>query len=84
MPFNLDLEWLAAQPDHCSVSGIVFEAGARGPLSASFDKIDPKGGYTKENTRLVCLWVNTAKMNWPDNEIKEYIILAGDYIKSQR
>lgn len=82
--FDLDKEWLAAQPDHCSVSGIPFTNDAKGPLVPSFDKIDPKAGYTKTNTRLVCLWVNTAKMHWPDEDIKKYIVLAGEHIKSSQ
>lgn len=80
--FDLDKEWLAMQPDRCSVSGIPFTTDAKGPLVPSFDKINPKAGYTKTNTRLVCLWVNTAKMHWPDEDIKKYIVLAGEHIKS--
>lgn len=82
--FDLDLEWLTTQPDHCAVSGIAFSVSASGPLTPSFDKIDPKGGYTKTNTRLVCLWVNTAKMHWPDEDIKKYIVLAGEHIKASQ
>jgi len=54
----------------CEVSGIQFEfeqitrKGPHRPFSPSLDRIDSSKGYTKENTRLVCLAVNIAMNTW--------------------
>lgn len=82
LEFNLDKEWVEAQPLTCAVSGSRFEIPetGMGPLTPSFDRIDPKQGYTKQNTRLVCMWVNTAKMHWPDEQIQNLILAAAEHI----
>ena len=53
----------------CSLTGIefVFKYGTTkrwNPYAPSIDKIDPKGGYTKDNIRLVCAAVNIALHTW--------------------
>ena len=75
--FELDREWAETQSDKCAVTGAAFKiSGVGGPLVPSFDRIDPKKGYTKTNTRLVCQWYNIAKQDWDDSEIKGLIIAA--------
>lgn len=75
IPFDLDAEWLQLQPSMCAVTGKIFviPANGMGPLTPSFDQINPGQGYTKQNTRLVCLWYNMAKSSWPDQDIRDLI-----------
>ena len=77
---DLDLEWLQKQPQMCALTGISFEippAGI-GPKTPSFDKIDPKQGYTKTNTRLVLYWINTARNTWTDEALRGLIKEASE------
>lgn len=82
IPFDLDAEWLQQQPMMCSVTGKMFVIPAKGagPLTPSFDQINPGQGYTKNNTRLVCLWYNTARSNWSDQEIRDLIREAAQVV----
>lgn len=75
IPFDLDHEWLQLQPNMCAVTGKMFviPPNGMGPLTPSFDQIKPGQGYTKSNTRLVCLWYNMAKSSWPDSDIRALI-----------
>lgn len=75
IPFDLDVEWIQQQPMMCAVTGKMFlipDHGS-GPLTPSFDQINPSQGYTKNNTRLVCLWYNMAKSSWSDADIRALI-----------
>ena len=69
--FELDQEWLQKQPLTCAISGMGFVVPPKGmgPLTPSFDRKDPSLGYTKSNTQLICLFLNMAKGNWPQDEI---------------
>lgn len=67
--FDLDYEWLLnlyqKQGGCCSLTGLEFCFETNGdmcqkPFSPSLDRIIPKYGYTKENTRLVCTAINVA------------------------
>lgn len=86
LAFDLDKEWLAIQPRHCVVTGRKFEvyASGRGPFGPSFDKINPDGGYTKDNTRIVCWWYNSAKSDHEDKDILLAILAAADHIRSSK
>jgi hypothetical protein len=79
--FNLDAAWLAGrwgggQP-RCEVSGHVFtterveNALVKYPFAPSLDQIVPGGGYTKINTRVVCVLVNFAMNEWGDAYLRE-------------
>lgn len=53
----------------CAVSGVPFDferiaASRRRPFAASIDRIDCAKGYTRENSRLVCVAVNYAMGDW--------------------
>jgi hypothetical protein len=78
VPFDLDQEWLQKQPLKCAISGMKFVIPPKGmgPLTPSFDRKDPSLGYTKANTQLVCLFLNMAKGNWPQDEIIALLKLA--------
>lgn len=65
---------------HCPVSGLPFKFGAAtnnavDPLTPSLDRLDPTLGYTPDNTRVVCAFVNFAKNAW-SQEVFEFLILA--------
>lgn len=76
IPFDLDEDWLKKQALMCAITGQEFVVG--GPKGPSFDQKLPGKGYTKENTQLVCLWVNMAKCNWPEAEIRALIVEAAE------
>jgi len=65
--FNLTHEWfrLRFQIGACELSGIPFDmVGKKTPNSPSVDRIDPKGGYTIENCRLILWSINRALCNY--------------------
>ncbi len=69
-PFELSIEWAMEQFDlqngKCCLTGIPltldFTSGSRKyhPYNPSLDRKDSNLGYTRENTRLVCVAVNIA------------------------
>ncbi len=71
LEFELDLAWAneqyKLQNGKCKLTGIVLDFGFNlsskrkvMAFSPSLDRIDPAKGYTKENTRLVCTFINLA------------------------
>lgn len=65
---DLDFEWLCEelrqQGECCAVTGIPFDFDnrtRRTPFSFTFERSEPSGGYTRENTLLVCDMYNNAK-----------------------
>lgn len=65
----------------CSVTGTPFHFDnahqivhqrKKNPYSPSVDRIDPKTGYTNENTRVVIWWYNMAKGELSDAEMKQF------------
>lgn len=82
LDYQLDLEWLLSlyqeQEGCCLLTGIKLQfdshhGGKRHvkPFSPSLDKIDPAKGYTKENTRLVCAFINLAINNFGEETFKQ-------------
>ena len=72
-PFNLTKEWALAQVEKqdfkCAMTGIPFfckrPLDARvHPYSLSFDRIDPKNGYTIDNVRIVVFAINAMLLDW--------------------
>lgn len=71
LKFELDIKWvernLLRQDYKCKYSGIKFEMkkhpidGSKRPFLPSIDKIEPKKGYTKDNSAIVCTIVNVMK-----------------------
>ena len=69
-------EVAAANQWRCQVTGIPFsltkpDASKRRPYSPSIDRINPADGYTKDNTRIVCLAVNLAMNEWGDEVVSQ-------------
>lgn len=67
--YQLDYEWLSNlynnQNGRCLLTQLELSFNSSGdrcqqPFSPSLDRINPKKGYTKENTRLVCTAINVA------------------------
>jgi hypothetical protein len=60
-----------AIPEFCPVLGIKMEfgigKGTRSPSSPSLDRLDPRGGYTPENVRVI---------SWKANRLKSDATLA--------
>lgn len=64
--FDLDLEWFTERWKNgvCELSGLPFiVASRRVPFSASVDRKNPSGPYTKSNCRMIIWWLNMALSN---------------------
>lgn len=92
VPYELDLEWLMEkyekQSKCCLLTGIQLllesnRGGSRafGPFSPSLDRIIPKLGYTKENTRLVCTFINLAMNHFGEDVFAK---VAHSYIERNK
>jgi hypothetical protein len=92
LPYELDLQWLLelynAQRGCCLLTEIKlqFESNRGGtrafkPFSPSLDRIVPKEGYTKSNTRLVCTAVNLALNNFGESVFEK---VAKGYLRKQK
>lgn len=71
---DLDVEWFNRRIEAgvCELSGLPFDLsgkyalGARNPNVPSVDRINAKGGYTKDNCRLILWWLNRAIIDLGD------------------
>lgn len=60
----------------CEATGLplsIRSSGARSPTSPSLDRINPKFGYTPENTMVVCWQFNAAKAEFG---LEDLLVLA--------
>lgn len=74
--FELDTVFIEAclleQEGRCAVSGVAFsmqdfpDALVRHPFAPSVDRILSKGGYTRDNVRIVCVATNFGLGQWGD------------------
>lgn len=73
MAFDLDYDWVLDRVESigfkCELTDLPFYCpGGEGmrvnPLAPSLDRIDPKGGYTKDNVRITILAINVMLMDW--------------------
>ncbi len=75
--FDLDRNWLSKKIDTgvCEFTGVKFRYGKQisraNPFGPSIDKIDPKKGYTKKNSRVILFAVNMARSDWGDEVLLE-------------
>lgn len=77
LEFALTREWVTSVQGQraCALTGILFEnnrpPGVRAdPRGRSIDRINPQRGYTPDNVRLVCTWVNVARSQLSDDQFK--------------
>lgn len=72
IPFNLTPDWYADSFEKgCAVTSLPFQVtkGRQNTRSPSVDRIDPTGGYLKENCRMVLAAVNMLKYTGTDEEM---------------
>lgn len=76
LDFDLTLDWIREGVSKgCPATGDAFVIGEgsdysdRNPMTPSVDKIDPNGGYTMDNCRVVSWFYNLAKARWTDEEV---------------
>lgn len=77
--FSISVEYIYEKlKGICPRTGMPFIIGSgsdysnRHPQTPSIDKIDPSGGYTEDNTQVVCWWYNCAKQRYTDKEVLEF------------
>lgn len=69
---NSDSILSALQTGRCQVTGQPFDFAVRGERNLygpSLDRVDPKDGYTKENTRVVLFGYNACKSTATPDEV---------------
>lgn len=80
---------LEEQQFACAVTKIPFQfasnlAGYRQPFRPSIDRIDARGGYTKDNIRIVCVAVNVALADWGDEVFWRVVRAAAGTLTEQK
>lgn len=60
-----------AQQGLCAVSGLEMTYRFNDPQRISIDRIDSKRGYIRDNVQLVCQFVNLAKSQFTDQQIRD-------------
>lgn len=55
----------------CPLTGLEMQltASPRHPLLPSLDRIEPRGGYSRENVRFVCYFANLLKRDFSDTDV---------------
>lgn len=79
IPFDLRFEDVLRMVDDqggcCARSGLPFVyAGGESATSPSVDRIDPAGGYTRDNVQIVLNMYNMAKSTVTDEKVLEMAI----------
>lgn len=72
IPFDLDVDWLRPKLNWgCELTNLPFQfyRGNGNPYSPSIDRIDPNGGYLKENCRAILLGLNNMKLLATDEDV---------------
>lgn len=82
LPCTITREWIIERlVEPCPLTGRQFDmtvgSGRRSPDAPSLDRIDPRLGYTPENTRVIVTHANLALSNFQDEEL---IRLAKDIL----
>ena len=54
----------------------------RSPFNMSIDRIDSKLGYVKGNIQLICVWMQTAKLDYDIDDFKNWVIEAGEFMET--
>lgn len=86
LTFSLELGWIKERlvSGVCEATGIQLDWQTQsrnpGPWGPSIDRIDPKNGYTKDNSAIVCWAYNRAKGNDPKSVV---ITLARAVLKKE-
>ncbi len=68
-----DLREIYTKTDgHCPITNVKMTINTDRPDSVSLDRINNNLGYTADNVRLVCRWVNIAKFTMTDAELMDW------------
>jgi len=74
--FNITKQYIrnlkSFQDNKCALSGKEMIWNKSDPHAASIDRINSNKGYTKENTQLVCKFVNRMKSFYQDSTLIEF------------
>lgn len=91
IPIDIDLNYLLElyeqQGGKCKLTNLNFTLNTRkegqhfNPFNPSIDKINHKGGYTKENIRLVCVIVNLSLNEFGEDNFK---LMCEAYINNSK
>lgn len=82
--FDLTLDWVLLVAERqgfcCALTGIPFfsahtATGKTNPFAPSLDRIDPRGGYTRDNVRIVIFAINLMLYDW-GHEVFETVMNA--------
>lgn len=75
--YDLDFEDIlnrAVRIGKCEATGITFDLrNVDSPFAPSLDQIVPRGGYTKENTRVVCMMFNLMKSDYTEEQVEFFM-----------
>lgn len=73
LAYDLDYEWFLTRLEKgCELTGLPFvRTGDNRRRSPSVDRVNPEGGYTKSNCRLVLNCVNMLRLNGGDAEMAQ-------------
>lgn len=84
LEFTITKEWVRerASTGVCSVTGVPFELGRSqkyrtNPYGISLDRIDPRGGYTEDNTRVVITAFNLMRNEYDDELLYDVLCAWG-------
>lgn len=92
LDFDIDLDWALEEVTRndlrCALTGIPFFSKRpkdclQHPYAPSIDKIDPKGGYTRDNCRIVVYALNVMMHDW-GTSVVEKVANAYRYQARQR
>lgn len=74
---DLDFDWcwsqLQTQGFKCAITKQPFIWESHHPQTLSIDRIDNTKGYTKNNVRFICWWVNVAMGNWGLEKLQQLV-----------
>lgn len=62
-----------SQAGLCAISGMPMLYQFKNPRTVSIDRIDSEKGYIPDNVQLICRWVNLAKNNFSDVDIRKVL-----------
>jgi len=83
MDFDIDKGYIYSLIEsndfRCARTGVELRRLHRGhsyrePYTASLDRIDSSGGYTKGNVQVVCNWYNWSKSSLSEDDFRELIL----------
>jgi hypothetical protein len=73
---NIDVQFLLSlwekQKGRCAISSYPMTYGETSLFAVSVDRIEPAGGYTRDNVQLLCQGINFAKNMYSNQEMIDF------------